>query len=445
MTNQKTNWKFILIVLILATLVGGGILGYFEYFKREMISLTQFPEIKKPEKLTADWKIYRNEIYNFEIKYPENWLIREYSPEREENLPEGKRSIIISFASNQEDLIYERGVNIFVFPLNATSWELYIRAENIICKNEKLMNQNIKNLIQEGKIKNYCFTGEKLYFSTFSNTIFKFYSGVKGKEIFDQILSTFKLIEFAKEIPKFEYPKEWGSLTFQSQKGEVYIFKSESEKIETILYHKSSGIIVFVERGEKYKSLGGENYQKILKVIDQQKKIKTLYVISPNYVEWEGNIDKITISPNGKYVAFIFSAYEYCKPLMINIETGKNIFEGLPIWFSDPDESIFWSPNNKTLVIKSAVNELLGEGINGIFVSDFEKPDSLNEVFSFSVEEHLTGSYIYDLQFLDDNKLFFTVVLKKCKYEVEKKCEPEKTIKYEYIVQSKELKEQKRK
>jgi len=70
----KTNWKYILIVLILAVIVGGGILWCV---KKQEVSLPEFPETKKPEKVvedeTADWETYRNEEYGFEIKYPKDW------------------------------------------------------------------------------------------------------------------------------------------------------------------------------------------------------------------------------------------------------------------------------------------------------------------------------------------------------------------------------------
>ena len=68
LTQGKTNWKYILILLVLAVIVSGGILSYLGYFKREIELLTKFPEIKKQEKAVeeekeevAEWKIYTDE------------------------------------------------------------------------------------------------------------------------------------------------------------------------------------------------------------------------------------------------------------------------------------------------------------------------------------------------------------------------------------------------
>ena len=70
--QSKTNWKFLLIVVILAAIVGGGVLWCAS--KQEVL-LTEFPEIKIPEGETADWKTYRNEQYSYEIKYPKDWEV----------------------------------------------------------------------------------------------------------------------------------------------------------------------------------------------------------------------------------------------------------------------------------------------------------------------------------------------------------------------------------
>jgi cell division protein FtsN len=32
---------------------------------------------KKPETDTSDWKVYRNEVYGFEMKYPSDWKVQE--------------------------------------------------------------------------------------------------------------------------------------------------------------------------------------------------------------------------------------------------------------------------------------------------------------------------------------------------------------------------------
>jgi len=48
--NSKTNWKFILIVLILAFIVGGGILGYQYWLVEKMEKETKIPGSKIPNK-----------------------------------------------------------------------------------------------------------------------------------------------------------------------------------------------------------------------------------------------------------------------------------------------------------------------------------------------------------------------------------------------------------
>ncbi len=77
----KTNWKFLEILIFLAVVAGGVILGYLNYFNKEIISLTKVSEIKKPgkEKMIEEgvttWKIYKNEKYGFEFKYSSKYII----------------------------------------------------------------------------------------------------------------------------------------------------------------------------------------------------------------------------------------------------------------------------------------------------------------------------------------------------------------------------------
>lgn len=216
---------------------------------------------------------------------------------------------------------------------------------------------------------------------------------------------------------QFKYPKEWGNLTLRSKENQLYVLKPENEKVQIVFYHKPSGVIAFIERGEKYKLVHeGENYQEILKVIDQNKRIKTIYIVPPQKVEWYGNIGRVNISPNGKYIAFILFGYESSTPFMFNIETGRNIFEGLPIWFDNPAEKIYWSKNNKVLVVKSERNEFGGEGMVGLFVSDYDNPDKLGLVFSLSPKEILDGIYIGQVQFLDEDRVGFEIGKKGIKY-----------------------------
>lgn len=76
----KTNLKYILIVVVLAVIVGGVILGYYYLWIKDLEAKLTELEIRLPEKVTknetADWKTYRNEEYEFELKYPSGYSLK---------------------------------------------------------------------------------------------------------------------------------------------------------------------------------------------------------------------------------------------------------------------------------------------------------------------------------------------------------------------------------
>lgn len=70
--NQKGFTNIVLIVVI-AILVGAG--GYFAFVKKsEPVSQQQLSPATVNE--TAGWKTYKNDTYNFEVKYPENVTLK---------------------------------------------------------------------------------------------------------------------------------------------------------------------------------------------------------------------------------------------------------------------------------------------------------------------------------------------------------------------------------
>jgi hypothetical protein len=74
-TKEKTNWKYVFIIAILALIVAG---ESFLLLKQQV----SMPEIKLPEKIikdeTAGWQTYTNTGHKYEIKYPEDWFLSEF-------------------------------------------------------------------------------------------------------------------------------------------------------------------------------------------------------------------------------------------------------------------------------------------------------------------------------------------------------------------------------
>lgn len=76
MSNQQSNLKYILIILILAAIVVGSISVYQRWWLSRQE--TKLPEItiKKEENeinKTTNWKIFTHPFYDFEIEFPYDW------------------------------------------------------------------------------------------------------------------------------------------------------------------------------------------------------------------------------------------------------------------------------------------------------------------------------------------------------------------------------------
>ena len=73
MSNQAFSkiWIMIIIVILLA---GGIWVWHYLGAPKEEVKV---PEEIVPKNETANWKTYRNEEYGFEVKYPQDWLVRE--------------------------------------------------------------------------------------------------------------------------------------------------------------------------------------------------------------------------------------------------------------------------------------------------------------------------------------------------------------------------------
>lgn len=63
----------IVIIIVLATILVGGVLAYQYWWAPETIP----PEIEGPKDETADWKVYSNPAVDFTLKYPPDWEIKE--------------------------------------------------------------------------------------------------------------------------------------------------------------------------------------------------------------------------------------------------------------------------------------------------------------------------------------------------------------------------------
>jgi hypothetical protein len=108
-TQGKTNLKYILIIVILAAIVSGGILGYYYLWIKDLEAKLAELELKLSPKVIEDeianWKTYRNKEYGFEINYPPGWEVQK----RDSLIGFGtEKCIWITIAENTQNLEIEQ-------------------------------------------------------------------------------------------------------------------------------------------------------------------------------------------------------------------------------------------------------------------------------------------------------------------------------------------------
>ena len=128
MNNQKikdilkdpnTNWRYVIIVAILAFLVASGILICVLTEKEFEIPIIKLPKKVVAENETADWKTYRSEEFGFEIDYPADFVLQKEKNSAGEIWLEGEwisdflfqtEKNLVGLLSPQDQEILESGV-----------------------------------------------------------------------------------------------------------------------------------------------------------------------------------------------------------------------------------------------------------------------------------------------------------------------------------------------
>ena len=115
LTQGNTNWKFLLIVILLTIIVGGAVLWRVNTSEQPYL----LSETSESERVTEDetietvpsevegWQIYRNEVYGFEIKYPNNWFVHDATNEIncENKLTESQQARVLFSDKEIEDCL----------------------------------------------------------------------------------------------------------------------------------------------------------------------------------------------------------------------------------------------------------------------------------------------------------------------------------------------------
>lgn len=200
-----------------------------------------------------------------------------------------------------------------------------------------------------------------------------------------QILSAEQLQRYAVGTLSFLYPAVLGDLTIASARGEQHQFASSNHNVGLVAYHERSKNVVFSIIDEGFDSLYLYNQSGTLR----RMKSYSYTAVTDEAVGYQnvGYADP-SFSVSGNYIMINYIGWEWSVPVLFDlvekaefwrpeIELG-NFWSGMhQIADGQYDYSgVYWSDNEKYVVLTSAINRLSTEGDSVILALDLTTPDT---------------------------------------------------------------------
>jgi len=200
--NRGISTAIAFIIIVLCAVFVGGITAW-RYI--EMPENEEAPEVKPSKDETADWKTYRNEKYGFKIKYPPDW--RSEVVDWPDPADRAKLSIYLYPPEVDPSYVDARDPVVLIGVTTTTggsSLPLALfgkRGESMLCEIVQIGNFNFCKLtIEQSDVSS---TGITIYAIDKDSLIYTIAiscgwpeCGTRSEfEVFQKILSTFKLLE----------------------------------------------------------------------------------------------------------------------------------------------------------------------------------------------------------------------------------------------------------
>lgn len=156
---------------------------------------------------------------------------------------------------------------------------------------------------------------------------------------------------------------------------------------------------------------------------------------TPDQAKQHISLSEGSMSPGNKFIMYTKYGWESAQLKIVRLSDNKDIFDQYKDKiYPSSFYSVNWFDNDKILAIISTVNRLDGYGSAGLYISDYNAPEQLNQVIQFSDDEDLGGSKVD--QVLYDGKNMHILVTRVMKNTG---IQQNYTEKYLYNVETKKL------